>query len=87
MFPFGILIVAIVAVPVRILDDDGLPRYRALAAQIHEVEARNDRLREEVRARSHEVASLRSTPEAIERVARDELGMVREGEIVFQFAD
>ncbi len=38
-----------------------------------------------MRALEREVDALRTDPEAIERVARDELGMIREGELVFQF--
>lgn len=32
--PFGVLIVSIVSVPLSILDDAGLPRYRALTAEL-----------------------------------------------------
>jgi len=31
------------------------------------------------------VRALRTDPKAVERVARDELGMIREDELVFQF--
>ena len=76
---------AIIAVPLRILDERGLPRYRVLKTELYEVEAANERLEAEVRALAKEVDALRGDPSAIERVARDELGMVREGELVFQF--
>lgn len=85
LLPFCLLVVAIVAVPLRILDEQGLPRYRALLAEREQIRARNEGLRREVRALEREVEALRTRPETIERIARDELGMVREGEIVFQF--
>ncbi len=85
LLPFALLVLAIVAVPLRILDDRGLPRYRVLKAELGEVQEANERLEAEVRALEREVEALRSDPEAIERVARDELGMIREGELVFQF--
>ena len=85
--PIGLLLVAIVSVPVRILAADGLPRYRALLAKREEVRRENERLRREVRALRREVTALRTDPRAVERIARDELGMVREGELIFQFPE
>lgn len=35
----------------------------------------------------HEIKLLRSSPQHIETVARDELGMVRKGEIIYKFAE
>ena len=85
LLPFALLVLAIVAVPLRILDERGLPRYRVLKAELGEVKEANARLEAEVRALAREVEGLRNDPAAIERVARDELGMIREGELVFQF--
>jgi cell division protein FtsB len=85
LLPFCLLVTAIVAVPLRILDEQGLPRYRALLHQRNAIRAENERLRREVRDLERDVQALRTQPETIERIARDELGMVREGEIVFQF--
>jgi cell division protein FtsB len=85
MLPFGLLILSIVSVPLSILDDEGLPRYRALKDELAEVERVNERLRRDVEQLDREVDALRHDPEAIERIARDELGMIREDEILFQF--
>ncbi|MEM1418560.1 MAG: septum formation initiator family protein [Myxococcota bacterium] len=85
LLPFGLLVLAIVAVPLRILDEEGLPRHRLLAAELEEVELRNEALAREVRALEREVEGLQSDPATIERIARDELGMVEDGELVFQF--
>lgn len=87
LLPFGLLVTAIVAVPLRILDEQGLPRYDALRQELREVEAANERLEREVRDLSREVHALRNDPLAIERIARDELGMIRGNELVFQFPD
>ncbi len=86
LLPFGLLVFAVVCVPLRILSEDGLPRYRKLREKLTRVTAENVRLTGQIRLRSQQVEALRSDPEAVERLARDELGMVREGEIVFQFA-
>jgi cell division protein FtsB len=85
LLPFGLLVLSITAVPLLILDERGLPRYRALRAEKQEIERINGRLRREVRSFSGDVDRLRSDPSTLERIARDELGMVREGEILFQF--
>lgn len=87
MLPLSLLIGSIVAVPLLVLGEAGLPRYRALRDELHEVGRHNDRLREDVRQLDHEVRSLRTDETAIERIARDELGMIRDGEIVFQFPE
>lgn len=87
LLPFGLLVFAIIFVPLRILDAQGLPRYRALRTELHEVEAQNSRMRRQLEDLSVQVARLRADPEALEAIARDELGMLRSGELVFQFAD
>jgi cell division protein FtsB len=85
LVPLSVLLLAVVSVPVRILDDEGLPRYRALVAEREELRNQNARLTRGLRELDAEVRSLRDDPEALERIARDELGMVRDGEVVFQF--
>lgn len=87
LLPLGLLVVSIVAVPLRMLDPQGLPRYRVLRAELDEVRTENERLRNEVRTLERQVSALKRDPAAIERIARDELGMVRDGEIVFQFQE
>jgi cell division protein FtsB len=85
ILPFLVLVVAIVAVPMRVLDEQGLPRYRALSDELRDVSSENERLEREVQRLEREVRDLRSEPETLERIARDELGLVRPGELVFQF--
>lgn len=51
-----------------------------LAEAITEVETQNEGLRAEIQA-------LRGDRRYIERIARTELGMVRDDELVFQFSD
>jgi len=51
-------------------------RAETLARDLDELQAENARL-------AAEIAALRSEPRAIERLAREELGLVRPGETVF----
>jgi cell division protein FtsB len=79
------LSLALVTVPVLVLAPEGLPRLRALESELDQVHADNQELRRDVTRLRIEVRRLRDDPAAIERIARDELGMVRKSEVVFQF--
>ncbi len=54
--------------------------YNRLREEISSFEAKNRRLREEVGA-------LKTDPYSIEALARRKLGLVKEGEIIYQFLD
>lgn len=54
--------------------------YQALSEEVQALEADNERLAEEIE-------SLRNDPLVIERIAREVLGMAREGEIVVSIRD
>lgn len=82
LLPLGLVVFAALFVPVNVMDDAGLPRYRSLKAELGALEAHNEALRLKVRKAKTEVAALRNNPAAIERVARQELGMVRPNELV-----
>jgi cell division protein FtsB len=83
--PVAMLSLAVVTVPVLVLAPDGLPRLRALQHELAELDAQNDEMRRDVNRLRVEVRRLRDDPARVERIARDELGMVRKNEVVFQF--
>jgi cell division protein FtsB len=85
IIPLGLLVTTSVAVPLQLVDGQGMPRYFELRAQIARVTSSNGQLEREIRDLQQETELLRNDARAIERLARDELGMVRQGEIVFQF--
>lgn len=87
LLPLALLLFAIVFVPLRILEAEGLPRYRALREELQQTREANAQTRRELRELQQRVDRLRTDPEAIERIARDELGMLRGDEIVFQFGE
>jgi cell division protein FtsB len=87
LLPLALLLFAIVFVPLRILDEQGLPRYRKLRTELEQTRQESARLRREVVSLEERVTRLRQDPAAIERLARDEIGMLRRDEIVFQFDD
>jgi cell division protein FtsB len=83
--PIAVLGLALVSVPVLILGPEGLPRLRGLERETTQVSAENLELRREVNKLRVEVRELRDDPAAVERIARDQLGLVRKSEVVFQF--
>jgi cell division protein FtsB len=85
LMPFGLLVYAMCSVPLRIVSEEGYPRYRRLQGQLTKIKHDNVTLTEDIERLNREVKSLLHDPEAVERIARDELGMIREGELLFQF--
>lgn len=62
----------------------GLAKYRRLAGEERRVAGENEALRQEVERLRREAKAMSGDPSALERAAREELGYVRPGEIVFQ---
>ena len=83
--PIAVLVVAAIGAPVMILSPQGLPRLRGLQRELADVEEDNAELRRQIEALRGKVARLRDDPSAVERIARDDLGLVRQTEVVFQF--
>jgi cell division protein FtsB len=66
------------------LDPSGLRKARRLEAEAARIEADNARIAQESARLSREVKALRSDPAAMERAAREDLGLVRPGERVYR---
>lgn len=63
--------------------EGGFRRYARLRRDLHSLEDRNTRLTAENQRLKIEVQRVRTEPAALERAARENLGLVRPGEIVF----
>jgi len=85
ILPLFILGIAIVAVPVMVFSPSGLQRLESLRAERERVDDQVSTLTEEIRQLRAEVQRIKHDPTAVEQVARDELGLVRQTEVVFQF--
>ncbi len=83
--PICILTLAIVAVPLMFFSRSGLPRLNNLREERREAEREVSRLAQQIRELRVQVARIKSDPSAVEQVARDQLGLVRQTELVFQF--
>jgi len=85
VLPVGILVVAVIGAPVMIFSPEGLPRLRGLERELEQVEEESAEMHREIDALRGRVERLRDDPTAVERIARDNLGLVRQTEVVFQF--
>lgn len=81
----AILVVAAIGAPVMIFSPHGLPRLRGLEKELADVDEENADVRRQIESLRGRVARLRDDPAAVERIARDDLGFVRQTEVVFQF--
>lgn len=85
--PLGILVLALVAVPVMVLSPTGVQRLESLREERARAELEISKLSKQIEELRAEVKRMKDDPTSIERVARDELGLVRQTEVVFQFRD
>jgi len=66
------------------LDPNGLAKHRRLEAEARRVARENQDLRLENLRLRREARALAGEPAALERAAREELGWVRPGEVVYR---
>jgi len=77
-----VVMLALGYIPYHVYARSGLARTLVLRRDLQALRARNVQLAAENDRLARDAEALRSAPEAIERVARAELGWVRPGEIV-----
>jgi cell division protein FtsB len=75
--------VALVLGCLSLVDARGFRRHLLLEHQVAQLEAHNKKVKADNRALVHEIEALRTDPKALERAAREELGFVRPGELIF----
>ena len=85
LVPLGMLLVAAISVPVMLWSPSGLGRLEALQDQKERLGLEVARLEREIEGLRYQAESIKTSPSSIERVARDELGLVRRTELVMQF--
>lgn len=83
--PLALIAVALVSVPVQVFSRTGLPQLRQLEAERERTVEQEHLLSQEIVQLRAEVERIKNEPSAVEQVARDELGLVRPNEVVFQF--
>ncbi|MCC6746268.1 MAG: septum formation initiator family protein [Deltaproteobacteria bacterium] len=81
----GGLAVGLGYLPYRAYGPSGVGRVHRLEQQLDRLDRGNAAMQEENQRLRGQVKRLTDGRRAIERVARDELGLVRPGDLVFQF--
>jgi cell division protein FtsB len=87
VMPLAVLATAAISVPMLMLSATGLPRLQGLREEKVRADEEVSRLSQQIWELRAEVARIKDDPAAVERAARDELGLVRRTEVVFQFHD
>jgi cell division protein FtsB len=85
LLPASLLLLSATSVPVLVWSPTGLARLEALAQQRTGLALEVQHLEREIERLRIQAESIKTSPTSIERVARDELGLVRQTELVMQF--
>jgi cell division protein FtsB len=85
--PAAVLGISMISVPAMLLSPSGIPRLRSLNEEKVRVDLEISRLGDQIRRLRAEVSLLKDDPAKVEQVARAELGLLRQTELVFQFGD
>lgn len=83
--PLALISAALVSVPLQVFAQNGLSQLRHLEAERARTSEQELLLSQDISQLRAEVERIKSDPSAVEQVARDELGLVRPTEVVFQF--
>ena len=67
--------------------EGGLAEARRLSAQLGEAEIENAELSARNESLTREVMALQGGTEAVEKNARENLGLIKEGEVYYQFVE
>jgi len=81
----GVLAIGLGYLPYRVYGPSGMARALRLERELDQLVESNGRLERENRRLRQQIHNLKQDTSYIEQVARDELGMVRPGDVVFQF--
>ena len=85
--PIALLLAAAIVVPLKLFSSQGLDRVERLKQELEVLRENNRKLVRENQALVSEIRAFHSNPRYIEKVARDELGMVGPNEIIYQFPE
>lgn len=85
MLPLVALALGIVGMPTLLLSSGGLSRLERLKGERETVQLEISRLNKRIDHLRSQARTIKREPTAVERSARDELGLLRRTEIVFHF--
>ena len=80
-------ILAILFLAYLFLNENGLPLYLQMMQKEDELQRQTHQLQESNQNLGESIRQIQDDPTELEEIARDQLGMVREGEVVYQFVE
>ena len=85
LVPLSVLVIAAASVPTMLWSPSGLSRLESLQRQREALDLERQRLGRDIERLRFQADGIKTSPSTIERVARDELGLVRQTELVVHF--
>lgn len=85
VLPLAVLALGLVGMPTLLIAHGGLGRLSRLQAERDAVKLETSRLKKRIVELRAAARDIKHDPRAVERSARDELGLLRRSEIVFHF--
>lgn len=82
-----VLLAALVLAAMSALSPNGLRKAWRFGKEIERLRAENAAIEAENERLRRDIQNLHASPAYLERVARDELGLVRPGEVLFRFPE
>ena len=76
-------LLGLILVALAVFGNNGIITYTQLHQNYHEMELRVEELNRENKRLAEEISGLRNDPFIIERIAREDLGMVKPGEVLY----
>jgi cell division protein FtsB len=86
-FPYIVFLLAILIASSTLFSEDGFRKVQSLRQSLKALEQKNEGARQDLEELQGEVLALTSDKRAIEKAARNELSMARDGEIIFMFPE
>lgn len=82
-----LFVICLVILVYAVLGDQGFLHLHRLQGELRDLQQQVAEIEDENRKLREEIKRLKSDPECIERLARQELGMLRENETLFLFQE
>lgn len=83
--PAILFLLAIVGTVLSLFGEDGYPRLTSLRQDLHMQREKNAELEARVKELRREIISIEKSDRSLEKRARNELGLARQGEVIFIF--
>jgi len=87
VLPVVLVVGTAIVVPMKLFDDQGFDRVERLRLDLKKLEEANRQIKRQNNALRKQITAFHSDPEYIEKVARDELGLITPDEVIYQFPD